>query len=425
MNAATESNFWAPRTQILLSLHEIFFSLNIATALAYGAALFIARNTGVEFPDKDYEYYYFCGVVRLSDLLRVSAFNSVSTSVVGRTESILWSPGIIVLAFLITVVSIAAVIYLFLKIAGSRSRIPFWSMAGTTALFAAPICCLIVWQMTSNLESQYSTVRAPFGPHVLIEVLAGELVVFFALFARKRPIPSSWSGVLLFVHSAFWSVVLFPNFVFYIGMSQLRSVLHFIVWVIPSVGAASLLYVWPGSEIALPKSSRPGALAMMLALLGATALVAIWMPVYREPPLQVVGDQAALLELSRGPCYGPCPVYTVKIKGDGHVEFEGQKNVKVKGKQTGQITQAQFAEIVRILQRIRFWSLEDRAFRWCFDTPAVAISVKLNGKEKRVSSDAACIPKAGLQADFVQASDEIESVVGTDRWIKCDSHYCR
>ncbi|HVN20388.1 MAG TPA: DUF6438 domain-containing protein [Dongiaceae bacterium] len=412
------------RAKQLRSLHELLLSLNIATALGYGTSLYIARSMAVEFPENDFGYYYLRGFVRFGDLLHQARVSPVSTDAVGRQDAVLWNHGLVVLAFLVTVGCAAAIIHLLLKIIGPRSGLVLRHTAGFVALFGAPVCCVGAWQLTSKWENQFSMVQAPFGRSLLIAVLATELVVTFILMSRKHPLAASWSSTLLFTHFAFWSVILFPNFVFYIGMSQSRALIHFVAWVIPSVGAASLLYVWPGSAIALPGRSRIGIWSVIPAFVGLAALLATWLPAGSQPPL-LNGDAGTIIELSRGPCFGACPVYNVTVHSDGNVEFDGRENVRVKGTQTSQITSAQFSEILNILRRVSFWDLEDRAFSWCFDTPSVAITVKANGREKRVTSDSDCIPKRGRQTDFVRATDQIETIIGTDRWVLCDGRRCR
>lgn len=71
-------------------------------------------------------------------------------------------------------------------------------------------------------------------------------------------------------------------------------------------------------------------------------------------------------------------------------------------------------------RRAHFWSLEDRAFAWCFDSDSVSITVSMDGETKRVVSDGGCIgAKSGLQARFVQSAAEIDSMVGSDKGVSC------
>jgi hypothetical protein len=143
--------------------------------------------------------------------------------------------------------------------------------------------------------------------------------------------------------------------------------------------------------------------------------------------------RASVIELSRGPCFGNCPVYTVTISGAGDVEFEGKEwlfegNKRVEGddKQVAKITAEEFASVIAALNRAHFSDLDDRAFSWCFDTPTVAVTVSNGAWTRRVASDSYCAgARSGVQARFVEAAADIEKIVGTDRWVLCNGHRCR
>ena len=45
----------------------------------------------------------------------------------------------------------------------------------------------------------------------------------------------------------------------------------------------------------------------------------------------------ASIGLQRTSCYGPCPIYTVTIDARGMVTYEGERFVRVVGRQTSQI----------------------------------------------------------------------------------------
>jgi hypothetical protein len=126
------------------------------------------------------------------------------------------------------------------------------------------------------------------------------------------------------------------------------------------------------------------------------------------------------IELSRGPCFGMCPSYTITIHGNGQVEYAGGRFANPDPK-TGAVNREQIVEVLQHLDRIHFFTLEDRAFVWCFDAPSVAVSVSVDGKTKRIVSDASCVgTKSGPQAEFVRTASEIDGIVGSDQWVRCD-----
>ena len=64
--------------------------------------------------------------------------------------------------------------------------------------------------------------------------------------------------------------------------------------------------------------------------------------------------------LERTPCFGACPVYTLTVHSSGVVEFVGTNNVKAKGPQTGKISAASFAKLVKKIEEIDFFNLRAR-----------------------------------------------------------------
>lgn len=53
------------------------------------------------------------------------------------------------------------------------------------------------------------------------------------------------------------------------------------------------------------------------------------------------GATPELITIERQPCFGFCPVYTLSIHGDGHVQYNGTDHVDVTGEQTSTISAAE------------------------------------------------------------------------------------
>lgn len=61
----------------------------------------------------------------------------------------------------------------------------------------------------------------------------------------------------------------------------------------------------------------------------------------------------------RTSCLGPCPIYTVTIDARGTVTYEGEKFVRVIGRQTAQIAPSAVATLLASAERIHFFDLRD------------------------------------------------------------------
>src|SRR5437762_3733651 len=95
------------------------------------------------------------------------------------------------------------------------------------------------------------------------------------------------------------------------------------------------------------------------------------------------------LSLERTTCYGWCPAYTVTVFGDGRVEYEGKRFVKIKGKRTKRIDINALRQLRGEVERIHYFDLRDSyaspadgcPTRWT-DNPAAITSVLAGGKTK-------------------------------------------
>jgi len=65
-------------------------------------------------------------------------------------------------------------------------------------------------------------------------------------------------------------------------------------------------------------------------------------------------SQIDSISLERTACHGTCPVYTVTMRHDGTVTYDGKEFVKVTGRRTRKIPVEQFQELAREVERIGF-----------------------------------------------------------------------
>jgi hypothetical protein len=81
-------------------------------------------------------------------------------------------------------------------------------------------------------------------------------------------------------------------------------------------------------------------------------------------PFRAPGGNAELditkITLERTSCFGTCPVYTLTIHRSGEVEYEGKDQVRQKGSRTGRISTEDFERLVRKIEEINFFNLNDR-----------------------------------------------------------------
>ena len=91
------------------------------------------------------------------------------------------------------------------------------------------------------------------------------------------------------------------------------------------------------------------------------------------PPAHAPGDIVA--SLSRGGCYGDCPIYTVTLHRDGTVDYDGEQYVKVTGKQTGHVDAAAVSALEAQFAKAGFADLKaDYSEEDCTDLPGATIT---------------------------------------------------
>jgi len=131
------------------------------------------------------------------------------------------------------------------------------------------------------------------------------------------------------------------------------------------------------------------------------------------------------------------PVYSVRVLGTGSVEYQGVQGVAARGSRLANVSPQTVEALLLAMDRARFMSIDDHTFQQLTDMPYVVVSLTENGVTKQVRSPAAfgtepsrwrrwkweIFATKGMrdQDRFLKLADEIGSLIGTDRWTKCNS----
>jgi len=131
------------------------------------------------------------------------------------------------------------------------------------------------------------------------------------------------------------------------------------------------------------------------------------------PP--AVAQQGDFVQLERTSCFGPCPVYSVKIQADGHVIWNGNRSVVVVGEDTATIRPSDARALIEKFRATDFWGLCGSYAAMVTDASTVITTLHLGDQEKRVSNYFNTAP-SWLQP----LEHEIDAVADTHRWIHGD-----
>lgn len=139
-------------------------------------------------------------------------------------------------------------------------------------------------------------------------------------------------------------------------------------------------------------------------------------------PFEAVGAQAdggtvapLLAKLRRTACYGTCPVYSVTIRQDGTVEYEGIRFVKVLGRRTAKLAPRKLASLRAAFQHAKFFELKDRfACYQVTDQPSAFVTYRSGDHERTLKHYYGCL---GVPKTLGKLEHEIDVLVGTVKWV--------
>jgi hypothetical protein len=115
-------------------------------------------------------------------------------------------------------------------------------------------------------------------------------------------------------------------------------------------------------------------------------------PTVSEAPVRIVDGKTdpahgvSLIGLERTPCFGSCPVYSVTIKSDGAVNYQGEANVERKGKHTGHIDTLKFNRLAEFIREEGFMFLADNYSIPVTDIPSTYTAVTIDGERKSIKN---------------------------------------
>ena len=123
------------------------------------------------------------------------------------------------------------------------------------------------------------------------------------------------------------------------------------------------------------------------------------------------GGHTLVARLQRGPCFGRCPVYEVRLYADGVVEWNGVRAVGIQGQATATVSPARVAEVRAALAEANFAGLAAT-----YQEPGLAdvawVEVGDAGKTVRRFTTAEKAPPGLLRLEAA-----LDRLLGTEAWI--------
>jgi Domain of unknown function (DUF6438) len=131
-----------------------------------------------------------------------------------------------------------------------------------------------------------------------------------------------------------------------------------------------------------------------------------------EPAKPVPGpSNGVTVELTRGACFGRCPMYTVAVSTNGDVTFKGVNFVSVKGMAKGKLGREALTKLTARLEASGFgtWktSYENHQV-----TDMATVELTWNGKTIRHYLGDEKAPEA-----LTQLENDVDALIGTAQWV--------
>ena len=134
-------------------------------------------------------------------------------------------------------------------------------------------------------------------------------------------------------------------------------------------------------------------------------------------------DSDVLVKLERTACYGECPIYTVAVKKNGEVQYEGHDYVSVSGTRTAILSKESVTLIESELIRSKFIKMKSKhhSGSWgCFmsatDSSYIIIEGSIKNKRKAVSTYTGC--DSDQVNAVIKLANYIDKIAETSKWVE-------
>jgi len=138
-----------------------------------------------------------------------------------------------------------------------------------------------------------------------------------------------------------------------------------------------------------------------------------------QPPAALDAE----ITLERTACFGTCPVYSVRITGDGTVEYVGKAHVRIVGPARTRISVAAVRQLLDIVERAGYFQMEPE-YRYLIgpngsrgtvsDLPTTTTSVRIGERRHRI------VDYAWAPDRLREVERAIDRTAGTARWVSVD-----
>lgn len=127
-----------------------------------------------------------------------------------------------------------------------------------------------------------------------------------------------------------------------------------------------------------------------------------------------VGELDKLVEMSKGPCFGFCPIYTLTVYSNGVVTYNGERNTNRQGMHLRILEKNELSALKSQLEKANLWQYQDLYKGQLPDMQTVTITYWEEGDFKTIAG------KDGRPKPVVDIETTLEDIANSGKWKKLD-----
>ncbi len=123
-----------------------------------------------------------------------------------------------------------------------------------------------------------------------------------------------------------------------------------------------------------------------------------------------LGELAKVIEMSKGPCYGTCPVFTITVYEKGVVSFKGERHTDKPGLHVKLMKKADFQKLVNAFANANLWQYKDVYKSQVPDFQTVTLTYYEEGDIKTI------VGKDGRPSAVLELEQMLDLLAAEDGW---------
>lgn len=123
-----------------------------------------------------------------------------------------------------------------------------------------------------------------------------------------------------------------------------------------------------------------------------------------------LGELAKVIEMSKGPCYGPCPVFTITVYEKGVVAYKGERYSDKLGLYVKVLKKAEYNQLVNDFAGANLWQYQDVYKSQIPDLQTVTLTYYEEGDIKTI------VGKDGRPSAVLELEEKLDLLAAQDGW---------